>query len=125
MNNSIYVKTCENQKKRTDIKLITCEQNCKNLFDKPHCMGLKIFDEQLVGVEMRKTKTLINKPFYVGFSVLELAKLHMCRFHYDYFMKKYTAAKMIYTVTHSLMYWVETADIYKELVAERQHFDLA
>ena len=49
----------------------------------------------------------------------------MYRFHYDYFRKKYPAAKMLVTDTDSLMYWVETADIYKELVAEREHFDFA
>jgi hypothetical protein len=79
MNNSIYGKTCENQKKRTDIKLITSEEKRKKLTEKPHCMGFRIFDESLVGVEMRKVKTLINKPFYVGFCVLELSKLHMYR----------------------------------------------
>ena len=104
MNNSIYGKTCENQKKRTDIKLITSEQKCKKLVEKPHCMGFKIFDEQLVGVEMRKIKTLINKPFYVGFSVLELSKLHMYSFHYNYFMKRYPAPKMFFLDTDSLMY---------------------
>ena len=62
MNNAIYGKTCENQKKRTDIKLITIEQKCKKLVEKPHCMGFKIFDEQLVGVEMRKIKTRIHSP---------------------------------------------------------------
>ena len=49
MTNTIYGKTCENQKKRTDIKLITSEQKCKKLVEKPHCMGFTIFDEQLVG----------------------------------------------------------------------------
>ena len=80
MNNSIYGKTCENQKKRTDIKLVTTEAKCKKLVEKPHCLGFRIFDEQLVGIEMQKIKTLINKPFYVGFSVLELSKLHMYRY---------------------------------------------
>ena len=80
-------------------------------------MGFKIFDEQLVVVEMRKIKTLINKPFYVSFSVLELSKLHMYRFHYDYFMKKYHSAKMLFTDSDSLMNWVETAAIYQELFA--------
>ena len=88
-------------------------------------MGFKIFDEQVVGVEMRKIKTVINKPFYVGFRVLELSKLQMYRFHYDYFRKKYPAAKMLFTATESLMYWLDTADIYKELFAEREHFDFA
>ena len=40
-------------------------------------------------------------------------------------MKKYPAAKMLFTDTDSLMYWVETPDIYQELFAEREHFDFA
>ena len=80
MNNSIYGKTCENQKKRTDIKLVTTDAKCKKLTEKPHCMGFKIFGESLVAIELRKLKTMINKPFYVGFSVLELSKLHMYRY---------------------------------------------
>ena len=47
------------------------------------------------------------------------------RFHYDYFMKKYPKANLLFTDTDSLMYWVETDDIYKELYAEREHFDFA
>ena len=47
----------------TDIKLTTSEEKCKKLVEKPHCLGFKIFDEKLVGVEMRKIKTLISKPF--------------------------------------------------------------
>ena len=79
MNNSIYGKTCENQKKRTDIRLVTTEKKCKKLVEKPHCLGFRIFEEHLVGIELRKQKVLIDKPFYVGFSVLELSKLHMYR----------------------------------------------
>ena len=47
------------------------------------------------------------------------------RFHYDYFTRMYPAAKFLFTDTDSLMYWVETADLYKELFADRVHFDLA
>ena len=49
----------------------------------------------------------------------------MYRFHYDYFRKKYAAAKILFKYTDSLMYCVERADIYKELFAEREHFDFA
>ena len=58
------------------------------IVEKPHCMCFKILEEQLVGVEMRKIKTLINKTFYVGFRILELSRLHMYRFHYDFFRRK-------------------------------------
>ena len=47
------------------------------------------------------------------------------RFHYDYFLAKYPKAQLLFTDTDSLMYPVETDDIYKELYAEREHFDFA
>ena len=47
------------------------------------------------------------------------------RFHYDYFLAKYPHAELLFTDTDSLMYWVETEDIYKEMFANRQHFDFA
>ena len=89
MNNSIYGKTCENQKKRTDIKLVTTEEKRKKLVEKPHCTQFRIFDEQLVGIELRKVKNLVDKPFYVGFSVLELSKLHMFRCELLFFLSFY------------------------------------
>ena len=60
MNNSIFWKTCENHKKRTDIKPINHEQMCKTRIEKPHCMVFKIFDEQMAGFMMLKIKTLLN-----------------------------------------------------------------
>ena len=125
MNNSRYGKICENEMNRNYIKLMTSDQKWNKLLEKPHCICFKFFDEQFVGVEMGKIKTLINKPFYIGLRVLELSKPHLYRFHHDYFMKKYPAEKMLFTDTESLMFWVETAGIYKELFAERAHFDFA
>ena len=64
---------------------ITSEQTWKNRVENPQCMGMRIFDERLIGVEMIKIETLLLEPFSVGFTVLDLAKLHMCRFLSDYF----------------------------------------
>jgi len=83
MNNSVYGKTTENVKKMSDIRLCNKRETVKKLVEKPHCMGFRIFNEDLAGVQLRKITALINKPFYVGFTVLELAKLLMYRFHYD------------------------------------------
>jgi len=79
MNNSVYGKTCENQRKRTDIRLGNDRVEAGKLLDKPHCIDVRIFDENLVGVELRKVKMMLTKPSYVGFAVLELSKLHMYR----------------------------------------------
>ena len=83
MNNSIYGKTCENQSKRSDIKLVNDPNEFKKLACKPHCQDVRIFNEQLVGVNMKKVKVMINKPFYVGFAVLELSKLHMYQYVFN------------------------------------------
>ena len=123
MNNAVFGKTCENQKKRTDIKLVNDEHKFQLLANKPNFMDCRIFSEDLTGVELQKLRLLINKPFYVGFTVLELAKLHMYQFHYDYFMKKYPEAKLLFTDTDSLYYEVETEDIEKELFERGDLFD--
>ena len=80
MNNAVYGKTCENLSKRTDIRLLTDRNEARDLASKPHCLNVRDFGEQMVGIELLKVNQVINKPFYVGFSVLELSKLHMMRY---------------------------------------------
>jgi len=77
MNNSLFGKTCENQKKRTKIKLVNNRQDFQNLVNKPQFMDCRRFSDTLAAVEMQKTQLRINKPSHVGFVVLELAKLIM------------------------------------------------
>ena len=80
MNNALYGKTCENQRKRTDIHLVNDRLKAAKLVDKPHCTDARIFKEKLVGLEMQKVKLLRTKPSYVGFVILELSKLHMLKY---------------------------------------------
>ncbi len=125
MNNCIFGKTCENQKNRTDIKLVTRDSKRKRLTEKPHCKGFRIFDENLAAVEMQKQQCHINKPFYVGFAVLELSKLHMFRFHYDHIKKLYgQKAQLLFTDTDSLMYEIQTEDVYEDMWKHRNLYDL-
>jgi len=79
MNNAVFGKTCENQKKRTNIMIIQDKQKLLDYVAKPNFMDYRIFDEELVAIEMQKTQNIINRPFYAGFAILELAKLHMYR----------------------------------------------
>ena len=105
MNNSVYGKTCENLKKRQDTRLVLDDKTAKKLIEKPHCLGFRIFTENLVGVSPRKTQAMINKPFQVGFSVLNLSKLHMYKVHYEFIQKKYGGrAELLVTDTDSLVY---------------------
>ena len=80
MNNAVYGKTCENQRKRTDVHLINDRQKAAKLVNKPHCLDVRMFHENLLGVEMQKVKLLLTKPLYLGFVLLELSKLHMLKY---------------------------------------------
>ena len=127
MNNAVFGKTCENLKKRKDEKLCTTEEQCRKWTQKPNCNEVRIFGEDLVGIEMQKLQTKIDRPFYVGFAVLELSKLLMYRFHYDYIKTKYgDKAQLLFTDTDSLMYQIETeGNIYEEMYADKHLFDFA
>jgi len=87
LNNSVFGKTCENQKKRTNIKLVNDQAKLMKLVAKQELMNVEIFDENLAAVEMQKIKLNISKPFYVGFVILELAKLHIYRFLLLFFIE--------------------------------------
>ena len=122
-NNSVYGKTVENQKKHTDIRLVNTELQCRKLCNKPHMMRYKLFSENLAAIELRKTKALINKPFYVGFTVLELSKLLMYRFHYDYIKEKFgNKAELLFTDTDSLMYRIQDSTMYEQFYKDRHKF---
>ena len=52
---------------------------------------------------MRKINPVIIIQFYIGFRELELSKLPLYTFHYDYFLKKYPSGKMLFSDTDSLI----------------------
>ncbi len=58
-----------------------------------------MFDENLVAIKMRPATVRLFKPIFSGFSVLDLSKLHMYKFHYDYMKQKYGSnAALLFTV---------------------------
>ena len=69
-----------------------------------------------------KVATLtLNRPIYVGFTMLELSKLHMYDFHYNHMKVKYPHAsqlRQLFTDTDSLAYAVQTDDIYKDMATD-------
>lgn len=74
MNNAVFGKTMENLRNRVNIKLAHTEKKLKKLCSKPSFDRLKIFNEDLVGVENKKVKLLLKKPVYIGQTILDLSK---------------------------------------------------
>ena len=123
MNNSVFGKTMENLRKRSNIKLETDPDHLLKLTRQPMYVSSKIFDENLVGVQMKKVRLTLDKPSYVGFSILDLSKTLMYDFHYNYIRKKYPDVKLLFTDTDSLVYHIKTEDVYEDLFADRHLFD--
>ena len=116
MNNSVFGKTMENIRNRVNIKLVNSGEQFKKLTAKPNYESRKIFEENLVSVHMKKTKLTMNKPVYLGMSILDLSKIVMYDFHYRYIKPKYgNRAKLLFTDTDSLFYEIETEDFYKDI----------
>ena len=125
MNNSVFGKTMENIRNRVDVKLVNTKEKLRKLVAKPNFKGRKIFNENLVSVHMKKTSLTMNKPIYLGMCILDLSKIIMFDFHYNYIKSKYAdKAKLLFTDTDSLMYEIETEDFYKDISGDvKDRFD--
>ena len=79
----------ENVRKHKIIKLITTERRRNYLVSQLNYHTAKFFTEHLIAIEMKKTEILMNKPVYLGLAILELSKILMYEFWYDYVKPKY------------------------------------
>ena len=104
MNNAVFGKTMENVRKHRNIKLVTTESRRKYLVSEPNYHTTKFFTENLLAIKMRKTQILINKPVYLGLSILDLTQPVMCKFSNDYVKPKFSEnAKLCYMNTDSFI----------------------
>ena len=114
MNNSDFGKTMENVRNHRDIKLVTSEKRRKRLVSEPNYHSCKKFSDHLMAIEMKKTKVKMNKPLYLGMSILDISKTLMYKFLYDYFKPKHRdRAKLCYTDTGSFIINIITEDFFQ------------
>ncbi len=116
MNNSMFGKTMENIRNRVNVKLVTNELSLNKLVKKPSFKSTNIFHENLVAIHMEKTTVKLNKPIQIGMSILDLSKMLMYKFHYDYVKPKWgDRATLLFTDTDSLCYEIKTDDFYEDI----------
>ena len=80
MINSVYGKAIENLRKRINVS----EKDFLKYTSKPTHISHKIFDKNYAAIQESKPILSLNKPIYVGFSVLELSKWLICDFRYNF-----------------------------------------
>ena len=116
MNNSVFGKTMENVRKHRDIKLVTTDEKRNKLVSEPNYHKTKRFSENLLAIEMKKTKVKMNKPIYLGMSILDISKTLMYEFWYDYLKPKYNdKVKLCYMDTDSFVLNIFTEDFFEDI----------
>ena len=98
----------------------------EKLFNAPTLKHRHTLNDNLVGVEKRKPVMKLNKPIYIGVCILELSKPHMYQYYYDVMKTKYDdKIKLLYTDTDSLIFHIETKDLYKDFDDMKKHMDFS
>ena len=104
MNNAVFGKTIEKVRKDGHFKLVTTDKRRNQSSSEPNCHTTIYFSENLLGVEMKKTKVKMIKPVYLNMSILDISKTLMYKLWYDYIKRKYQdKAKVCYMDTDSFI----------------------
>ena len=98
MNNDIYSKSMEKLRNKIDVKLVSNKKDYLKWTSKPSYMSQKICDNNVVTIRKSKVTLALNKPAYVGMSILDLSKVIMYEFHYDFIENEY--GKQLKTIIH-------------------------
>ena len=103
MNNTVFGKNTRTFEKEINLKL-TCKENIYTKYaSRANFISSKMFNENLFAINRIKEEFVLNRPIYVGMAILDLSKLLMYDFLYNYILKKYTI-KLMFTDTGSLCY---------------------
>ena len=127
MNNAVLGKTMENARKHKYIKLVTTDKKRSKLVSEPNYHTMNYVSEDLSIIEMKRTKGKMNKPIYLGLSILEISKLLMYEFWNDYMKPKYgDNVKSCYMDTDSFIMNIKTEDFYKDIANNvEKRFDIS
>ena len=114
----------ENLRNRISVKLVNNSKDYVRCISKPSFISQKIFSKNFVATHEMKPVLILNKPIYVGFSILDLSKLLMYEFHYKDIKSK-SDAKLLFTDTDSLVYKIKTEDVYEDFYHDKNLFDFS
>ena len=103
----------EDKRKHLDFEIVSDEKRFMKCVNNPSFKHSHIINENLVWVEKQKPKLKLDKPIFIGMSILDLSQHHMYRFYYGVMKPKYgDNIRMVYTDTDSFVFHTKTDDIY-------------
>ena len=113
-----------NLQNRINVRLVNKENDFLKYTRRPTHITHKVFDKNDTAIHETEPVLTLNKPIYVGFTVLELSKWLMYDFHYN-FIKKNFDAELLFTDTDSLTYEIKSEDVYEEFFKHKYLFDFS
>ena len=123
--NAIFGKMMENVRRYKNVRLIENERQHTFYSSKPQFKQFQIISDNLVTVELLKPEITLNKAIYCGLSILDLSKYRMFDFHYNYIKKHFKDSKLCFTDTDSMLYLLNTNDLYEDLKKIKDQLDLS
>ena len=125
MNNAVFGETMEHIRKHGNTKLVTTDKKRNKLVSEPIYYTINYISEDLSIIEMNKTEVKMNKPIYLGLSILDISKILMYKFWYDYMKPKYNDnVKLCYMDMDSFVMNIKTNDFYKDIASDiEKRFD--
>ena len=126
MNNAVFGKTMQNVRKHRIVKLINKwngRYGAKNFIASPNFQSRSIFSDNLIAIELKKSRIIFDKPLYIGMAILDISKVCLYEFHYHYMLNKFPIdkCKLLYSDTDSLIYEIQCDDVYEEVIKQDIH----
>ena len=120
MKNSVSGKTMENLRKRVKTRVVKNENDIAKNISRPTYVNHSIYGKKLVTIHEKKICLALNKPIYVGFTVLETSKWEMYNFHYNFMIRKFNT-RLLFTDTDSLCYEIHGKNPHKKCTSTENY----
>jgi hypothetical protein len=125
LNNAVFGKTMENVRNYSSFKVCNGEQFDKQV-KRPTYKGKTKIADDLIITNNNKEQIKFDKPIFLGCAILDLSKVLMYRFYYNYIKPKYQDnARLCFMDTDSFFMEIKTQDVYEDIEKDKDRFDLS
>ena len=107
-------------RKRIKIRFVKNAKDFIKYTSRFTCINWKVFENSLAAIHEKKISLILNKPIYVGFTVLEISKWEMYNFRYNFMIKKFNT-RLLFTDTDSLYFEIHEKNPYKKCTGTKNY----
>ena len=116
MNNSVFGKTMENVRNHRDIRVVPTDKKRSILASEQNYHSTKYISKDVLIMEMKNEEVKMNKPIDLGQAILDISKILIYEFWYDYIKPRYgDKSRLCYMDTDSFVMYIKTEDFYKDI----------